>query len=71
MSSSLLANLTNMMHHLKVIESEAEYRQLLVLAESLLVKKNLRTSEETTLFRLVVKLIEDYESEHYNLDDWG
>jgi HTH-type transcriptional regulator / antitoxin HigA len=55
----------------KVIESEAEYRQFLVVAENLLVKKNLRTPEETTLFRLVVKLIEDYESQHYNLDDWG
>jgi HTH-type transcriptional regulator / antitoxin HigA len=55
----------------KVIESEAEYRQFLVVAESLIAKKNLRTPEETTLLRLVVKLIEDYESEHYNLDDWG
>jgi HTH-type transcriptional regulator / antitoxin HigA len=55
----------------KVIETEIEYRQFLAVAESLLVKKNLRTPEETTLFRLVVKLIEDYESEHYNLDDWG
>ena len=55
----------------KVIESESEYRQFLAVAESLLVKKKLRTSEETTLLRLVVKLIEDYESKHYNLDDWG
>ena len=55
----------------KVIETEAEYRQFLEVAENLLTKKNLRTSEETTLFRLVVKLIEDYESQHYNLDDWG
>jgi HTH-type transcriptional regulator / antitoxin HigA len=55
----------------KVIEFEAEYRQFLVVAENLLIKKNLRTPEETTLFRLVVKLIEDYESKHYNLDDWG
>jgi HTH-type transcriptional regulator / antitoxin HigA len=55
----------------KVIETEAEYRQFLAVAENLLTKKNLRTSEETTLFRLVVKLIEDYESQHYNLDDWG
>jgi HTH-type transcriptional regulator / antitoxin HigA len=51
----------------KVIETEIEYRQFLAVAESLLVNKNLRTPEETTLFRLVVKLIEDYESEHYNL----
>ncbi len=55
----------------KVIETEAEYRQFLAVAEDLLTKKNLRTPEETTLFRLVVKLIEDYESQHYNLDDWG
>jgi HTH-type transcriptional regulator / antitoxin HigA len=55
----------------KVIETEAEYRQFLVVAENLLTKKNLRTPEETALFRLVVKLVEDYESQHYNLDDWG
>lgn len=55
----------------KVIESEGEYRQFLAVAENLLAKKNLRTSEETALFRIVVKLIENYESEHYNLDDWG
>ncbi len=55
----------------KVIESESEYRQFLAVAENLLIKRNLRTSEETTLLRLVVKLIEDYESKHYNLDDWG
>ena len=55
----------------KVIESESEYRQFLAVAESLVVKKNLRISEEITLLRLVVKLIEDYESQHYNLDDWG
>jgi HTH-type transcriptional regulator / antitoxin HigA len=36
----------------KIIESEAEYRQFLVVAESLIAKKNLRTPEETTLLRL-------------------
>jgi HTH-type transcriptional regulator / antitoxin HigA len=55
----------------KVIESESEYRQFLAVAENLLAKKNLRTPEETALFRIVVKLIEDYESKYYNLDDWG
>jgi HTH-type transcriptional regulator/antitoxin HigA len=55
----------------KVIESEEEYRQFLLVAESLLVKRNLRTPEETTLFRLVVKLIEDYEFKYHSLDDWG
>jgi HTH-type transcriptional regulator / antitoxin HigA len=55
----------------KVIESEAEYRKFLVVTESLLVKKNLRTPEETALYRLAIKLIEDYESQYHNLDDWG
>ncbi len=55
----------------KVIESEVEYRQFLIVAENLLIKKNLRTPEETALYRLAIKLIEDYESQHYNLDDWG
>jgi HTH-type transcriptional regulator / antitoxin HigA len=55
----------------KVIESEGEYRQFLLVAENLLARKDLRTPEETTLLRIVVKLIEDYEIQHYNLDDWG
>jgi HTH-type transcriptional regulator / antitoxin HigA len=55
----------------KVIESEGEYRQFLLVAENLLARKDLRTPEETTLLRMVVKLIEDYEIQHYNLDDWG
>ncbi len=54
----------------KVIETEAEYEQNLAVVEKLIAKKNQRTPEETTLFRLLVKLIEDYESESYQIKDW-
>jgi HTH-type transcriptional regulator / antitoxin HigA len=53
----------------KVIEDEAEYDRFLVVVEGLLVKRQHRTPEETALFMLLVKLIEDYEREHYAIDD--
>jgi HTH-type transcriptional regulator / antitoxin HigA len=55
----------------KVIETEAEYDRFLAVAEKLMNKRTDRTSEETALLMLVVRLIEDYESIHHNLDDWG
>lgn len=54
----------------KIIETEAEYDHYLAVAENLIANKNHRTSEETALFRLLVKLIEDYEEETFALDDW-
>lgn len=41
------------------------------MAEKLIAKRNNRTSEETTLFRLLIKLIEDYEQQTYNLEEWS
>ncbi|MGK7892788.1 MAG: type II toxin-antitoxin system HigA family antitoxin [Xenococcus sp. (in: cyanobacteria)] len=55
----------------KIIETETEYEQYLAVAENLIAKKNNRTPEETALFRLLVKLIEDYEEEVYDLEDWS
>ena len=55
----------------KIIETEAEYEEYLAVAENLIAKKNNRTLEETTLFRLLVKLIEDYEEQSYSLEDWS
>jgi HTH-type transcriptional regulator / antitoxin HigA len=55
----------------KVIETEDEYDRFLVVAEKLMHKRLNRTIEETALLMLVVKLIEDYESIHHNLDEWG
>lgn len=55
----------------KVIETEEEYDRFLVVAEKLMHKRLDRTIEETALLMLVVKLIEDYESIHHNLDEWG
>ena len=53
----------------KIIETEAEYKLYLAVAENLIAKKNERSPEETTLFRLIVKLIEDYEEKIYALED--
>ena len=55
----------------KIIETEAEYKLYLAVAENLIAKKNERSPEETTLFRLIVKLIEDYEEKIYALEDWS
>ncbi|MDJ0728593.1 MAG: transcriptional regulator [Crocosphaera sp.] len=52
----------------KVIESEEEYQQLLTITEKLTFKKN-RTVEETKIYRLLVTLIEAYETENYPIED--
>ena len=54
----------------KVIETETEYAQNLSVAERLIGKKKHRTPEETVLLRLLVKVIEDYEENNYNLKEW-
>jgi HTH-type transcriptional regulator / antitoxin HigA len=53
----------------KVIETEIEYDRFLAVVEELLFKRQSRTPEETALFVLLVKLVEDYEREHYAIDD--
>jgi HTH-type transcriptional regulator/antitoxin HigA len=53
----------------KVIETESEYDLFLVVVEGLLSKRQSRTPEETALFMLLVKLVEDYEQEHHSIDD--
>ena len=53
----------------KVIETESEYDRFLAVVEGLLSKRQSRTPEETALFMLLVKLVEDYEREHYPIDD--
>jgi HTH-type transcriptional regulator / antitoxin HigA len=55
----------------KIIETQAEYEQFLAVAERLISKKQTRTAEETILFRLLVKLIRDYEEEVYDLKEWS
>ena len=55
----------------KIIETETEYESYLAVAESLIAKKDHRTTEETALFRLLVKLIKDYEENIFALDDWS
>jgi HTH-type transcriptional regulator / antitoxin HigA len=55
----------------KIIETKEEYEQFLAVAERLISKKQNRTPEETVLFRLLVKLIMDYEEETYSLKEWS
>ena len=55
----------------KIIETETEYEEYLAVTESLIAKKDDRSPEETALFRLLVKLIKDYEEQVYSLDDWS
>ena len=51
----------------KVIETEDEYEQFLVVAERLTLKQN-QTPEESALYDLVTMLVETYETEHYPID---
>ena len=60
--SSLLAEVTP-----KVIETEDEYDRLLVIAERLTFAKN-STPEERILYKLLVTLIEVYETENYPIE---
>lgn len=52
----------------KIIETEEEYERALVITEKLTFAKN-RTPEEKALYKLLVTLIEVYETEHYSLDE--
>ena len=55
----------------KIIETEVEYNNYFAVVEQLIALKDKRSSEETTLFRLLVKLIEDYEEQVYDLETWS
>ena len=50
-----------------VIETEEEYDHVLVVVERLTLKKN-RTPEEQALHKLLVTLIEAYETQNYPMD---
>jgi len=51
----------------KAIETEEEYDRLLAVAQRLTFAKNL-TPEEKILYKLLVTLIEVYETENYPID---
>ena len=55
----------------KVIETEAEYNRFLAIAERLIAKRQNRSAEETTLLKLLVRLIKDYEEEVFDLENWS
>jgi HTH-type transcriptional regulator / antitoxin HigA len=50
-----------------VIETEEEYERVLKIVEQLTFKKN-RTMEEKALYKLLVILIETYETENYPIE---
>ncbi|MBR8840154.1 MAG: transcriptional regulator [Stigonema ocellatum SAG 48.90 = DSM 106950] len=50
------------------IETEEEYERILKVIEELTFKKN-RTKEEQVLHKLLVILIEAYETEHYPIEE--
>ena len=52
----------------RVIETEEEYDRALAIAERLTFAKNL-TLEEKAIYKLLVTLIETYETENYPTDD--
>ncbi|NCJ07588.1 transcriptional regulator [Synechococcales cyanobacterium C] len=52
----------------KIIETEDEYEYVMLVTEKLTFQKD-RTPEETALYKLLVTLIETYESEKYALDE--
>jgi HTH-type transcriptional regulator / antitoxin HigA len=52
----------------QVIESEQEYDRVLAIAERLMFKPE-RSTAETKLLKLIVALIEDYETEHYPMNN--
>lgn len=52
----------------RVIETEEEYDRALAIAERLTFAKNL-TLEEKAIYKLLVTLIEAYETENYPMDD--
>jgi HTH-type transcriptional regulator / antitoxin HigA len=55
----------------KIIETNEEYEHFLAVVERLMWRKVTRTPEENILFKLLVKLIVDYEEETYNLKEWS
>ncbi len=55
----------------KIIETKEEYEQFLAVVERLVFKKEDDTLEEAALFKLLIKLIKDYEEETYSLKEWS
>lgn len=51
-----------------VIETEAENERMLAIAESLIDKGEGKSAEELQLLKLIVRLIEDFEDKHYQMN---
>jgi HTH-type transcriptional regulator / antitoxin HigA len=55
----------------KILETESEYARFLAVAERLIFKQQDRTVEESTLLKLLVRLIKDYEERVFDLENWS
>ena len=51
----------------QVIENDAEHKRMRAIIEPMMARENL-SPEEVKLFDLLVKLIQDYEDEHYTIE---
>jgi HTH-type transcriptional regulator / antitoxin HigA len=54
----------------KVIETEPENEKCLAIVEALMFKGQNRTIEETSLLRVLVLLIEEFEEKYYSFKEW-
>jgi HTH-type transcriptional regulator / antitoxin HigA len=54
----------------QIIETEVENEKYLAIVEALMFKGQSRTAEETTLLRLLVMLIEEFEEKYYSFKEW-
>jgi HTH-type transcriptional regulator / antitoxin HigA len=54
----------------KVIDTEAENEKCLAVVEALMFKGESRTIEETSLLRVLVLLIEEFEEKYYSFKEW-
>jgi len=52
----------------QIIETEAEHERLLGIIEPMMGREDSLSPEEVKLFDLLVKLIQDYEDEHYPIE---
>jgi HTH-type transcriptional regulator / antitoxin HigA len=52
----------------QVIEDDSEHERLLAIVEPMFGRKDM-SPEESKLFNLLVKLIQDYEDKHHPIDD--
>jgi HTH-type transcriptional regulator/antitoxin HigA len=53
----------------QIIETEAEHQRLLAIIEPMMSREDNLSPEETKLFDLLVRLIQDYEDQYHPIED--